>query len=56
MPGLDPLAFPVALTEKTLLRARQRECGVDVAVVEDAFAHHEELLDAIDAAKASLDG
>ena len=40
--------------EETLLRARQRECGVDMAVVEDGFEHNEELLDAIDAAKASL--
>ncbi|WP_328650816.1 hypothetical protein OG598_21660 [Micromonospora sp. NBC_00330] len=54
VPGLDPLAFPIAPVEETLLRARQRECGVDMAVVEDGFEHNEELLDAIDAAKASL--
>ncbi|MGC5306641.1 hypothetical protein [Micromonospora zamorensis] len=53
-PGLDPLAFPVAPIDETLLRARQRECGVDMAVVEEGFEHQEELLDAIDAVKASL--
>ncbi|MEU8253701.1 hypothetical protein AB0C06_05475 [Micromonospora inaquosa] len=52
--GLDPLAFPVAPVEETLLRARQRECGVDMAIVEDGFTYTEELSDAIDAAKASL--
>ncbi|MGC4876355.1 hypothetical protein ACLQ26_08860 [Micromonospora sp. DT43] len=52
---LDPLAFPVAPIEETLLRARQRECGVDMAAVEDGFEHSEELFDAIVAAKASLD-
>ncbi|MBY8874566.1 hypothetical protein K7640_22315 [Micromonospora sp. PLK6-60] len=55
-PDLDPLAFPESPVEETLLRARQRECGVDLAVVEDPFAQNEELLDAIDAAKASLGG
>ncbi|MFI7608534.1 hypothetical protein ACIBTV_25755 [Micromonospora sp. NPDC049366] len=54
VPGLDPLAFPEAPVEETLLRARQRECGVDIAVVEEGFPHQEELLDAIDVAKASL--
>ena len=53
-PGLDPLAFPVAPVEETLLRTRQRECGVDMAAVEDGFEHQEVLLEAIDAAKASL--
>ncbi|KOX09198.1 hypothetical protein ACWD6L_11285 [Micromonospora profundi] len=53
--GLDPLAFPVSPVQETLLRARQRECGVDMAAVEDGFEHSEELFDAIDAAKASLD-
>ncbi|MET8263975.1 hypothetical protein ABZU92_08265 [Micromonospora arida] len=53
-PGLDPLAFPVSPVQETLLRARQRECGVDMAAVEDGFEHSEELSDAIDAAKASL--
>ncbi|WP_406059407.1 hypothetical protein [Micromonospora sp. NBC_00860] len=53
-PDLDPLAFPVAPVEETLLRARQRECGVDMAIVEDGFTYTEELSDAIDAAKASL--
>ncbi|MFF5177645.1 hypothetical protein ACFY2Q_06420 [Micromonospora sp. NPDC000316] len=54
LPGLDPLAFPVAPVEETLLRTRQRECGVNIAVVEEGFEHNEELSDAIDAAKASL--
>ncbi|MGC4793333.1 hypothetical protein ACLQ3H_04375 [Micromonospora saelicesensis] len=40
--------------EETLLRARQRECGVNMAVVEDGFPYNEELSDAIDAVKASL--
>ncbi|MET7706940.1 hypothetical protein [Micromonospora sp. NPDC005413] len=53
-PGLDPLAFPVAPIEETLLRARQRECGVNMAIIEDGFEHTEELSDAIDAAKASI--
>ncbi|MET8257136.1 hypothetical protein [Micromonospora sp. NPDC005205] len=53
-PDLDPLAFPVAPLEETLLRARQRECGVDKAIVEDGFSYTEELSDAIDAAKASI--
>ncbi|WP_406075306.1 hypothetical protein [Micromonospora sp. NBC_01638] len=44
-----------ALDYLTLLRARQRECGVNMAIVEDGFEHTEELSDAIDAAKASLD-
>ncbi|GAB3954601.1 hypothetical protein [Micromonospora vulcania] len=52
--GLDPLAFPVAPVQETLLRPRQRECGVDMAIVEDGFAHQEDLLDAIDVAQASL--
>ncbi|MEU1678970.1 hypothetical protein ABZ422_07745 [Micromonospora zamorensis] len=55
-PGLDPLAFPVTPVEETLLRARQRECGVNMAIVEDGFPYNEELSDAIDAAKASLGG
>ncbi|WP_433267176.1 hypothetical protein ACQPWR_05495 [Micromonospora vinacea] len=54
VPGLDPLAFPVAPVEETLLRARQRECGVNMAIVEDGFPYNEELSEAIDAAKASL--
>ncbi|PZG23820.1 hypothetical protein C1I95_02780 [Micromonospora craterilacus] len=54
VPGLDPLAFPVAPVEETLLRARQRECGVNMAIVEEGFEYNEELLEAIDAAKASL--
>ncbi|MFG3701730.1 hypothetical protein ACGF5C_28060 [Micromonospora sp. NPDC047620] len=53
---LDPFAFPVYISQhphKDLLRARQLECGVDVDRV-DQPERQEELLDAIDAALASL--
>lgn len=55
---LDPFAFPVYISQyphKDLLRARQRECGVDAARADDP-ERHEELLDAVDAALASLRG
>lgn len=54
--SLDPFAFPVhvsAYPHADLIRARQLECGVDVARA-DEFEAHEELLDAIDAARASV--
>lgn len=54
--ALDPFAFPVRISSyphADLIRARQRECGVD-ADRADQFESHEELLDAIDAARASL--
>ena len=54
--GLDPFAFPVYISQyphKALLRARQLQCGVDVDCA-DQFERHEDLLDAIDAALASL--
>ncbi|MEV4423125.1 hypothetical protein AB0L40_24575 [Patulibacter sp. NPDC049589] len=54
MPDLDPLAFPVSMPEQPLLRARQRECGVDTDCIERGFECQEELLDAIAAARASL--
>jgi hypothetical protein len=53
---LDPFAFPVHISQyphKDLLRARQLECGVDVDHA-DQPERQEELLDAIDAALASL--
>ncbi|MFI6268416.1 hypothetical protein [Micromonospora zamorensis] len=53
-PGLDPLAFPVSPVQERLLPVRQRECGVDMAAIENGFEYSEELSDAIDAAKASL--
>jgi hypothetical protein len=55
-PDLDPLAFPVAVpyTHEPLLRARQRECGVDMDCVDQGFECHEELLKTIDAVEASL--
>ena len=52
-PDLDPFAFPASIPHEQLLRTRQRECGVDM----DRIARpesHEELLDAIAAAQASL--
>jgi hypothetical protein len=54
--ALDPFAFPVHVSSylhADLLRARQQECGVDVDGA-DQFESHEQLLDAIDAARASL--
>ncbi|GAA4081493.1 hypothetical protein [Actinomadura miaoliensis] len=51
---LDPFAFPVAPLKETPLRARQRECGVDMTCIDRGFDCHEELLDAIDATRASL--
>ena len=54
--GLDPFAFPVyvsAYPHGDLVRARQRECGVDVERA-DAFEAHEELNDEIDNVRASL--
>ena len=53
-PDLDPLAFPVTPVDETLLHARQRECGASPVVDDDGFEHQERLLDAIDAAKATL--
>lgn len=55
---LDPLAFPVSMPEQPLLRERQVECGVDMACVDvDRGAEcMEELLDEIDAIRASLGG
>lgn len=54
-PGLDPLAFPVsALSNEPLLRSRQRDCGVDMNCIDRGFDCYEELLDAIDATRASL--
>jgi hypothetical protein len=54
-PGLDPFAFPVsALSNEPLLRARQRECGVDMDCIDRGFECYEELLEAIDTTQASL--
>jgi len=53
---LDPFAFPVYISQyshKDLLRARQRECGVDVDRA-DQPERQEELLNAIDAVLGSL--
>lgn len=52
-PDLDPFAFPESITDVSLLRARQRECGVDMDRIEDPETHSE-LGDAIDATRASL--
>ena len=54
--ALDPFAFPVYISlsrHADVIRARQRECGVDVDRA-DQFEAVEELLDAIAAARASL--
>jgi hypothetical protein len=54
-PDLDPFAFPVsALSNELLLRARQRECGVDMDCIDRGFDCYEELLDTIDATRDSL--
>jgi len=55
-PDLDPFAFPVSIStypHEGLIRARQRECGVDLDRI-DVFEYHEELHDAVDAVRASL--
>jgi hypothetical protein len=54
--ALDPFAFPAYIfshLHEDLTRARQRECGVDVDRA-DKFESHEEVLDGIFAARASL--
>ena len=54
--GLDPFAFPVHVSQypdDTAIRARQRECGVDVGVADDPD-RQADLLDEIDAVRASL--
>jgi hypothetical protein len=54
--GLDPFAFPVHISvydNGDLIRARQRECGVDIDRA-DSPEHQEELQDAISAARSSL--
>jgi hypothetical protein len=55
-PELDPFAFPVftGTTHEPLLRARQRECGVDMACIARGAECQEQLLDAIAATRASL--
>ncbi|WP_433388699.1 hypothetical protein [Micromonospora sp. KLBMP9576] len=54
--ALDPFAFPVhasSYPHGDLVRERQRECGVDVGRADD-FESQEALLEAVDAARASL--
>ncbi|GAA2360925.1 hypothetical protein [Dactylosporangium salmoneum] len=54
--ALDSLAFPVHISQYDqgeLLRRRQAECGVDLAVAED-FEHIEALTDEVDAVRKSL--
>lgn len=53
-PDLDPFAFPVFSSNEPLLRARQRECSVDMDCIDRGADCQEELLDAIDATRASL--
>lgn len=55
-PHLDPFAFPAYFSQYShegLIRARQRECGVDVERADDPECQFE-LGDAIGAARASL--
>lgn len=54
--GLDPFAFPLHLSSVThgeMIRARQRDCGVEMNRADNPDCL-EELNDAIDAARASL--
>jgi hypothetical protein len=55
-PDLDPFAFPVfaGIAHEPLLRARQRECGVDMECVARGAECQERLLDAIAGTRASL--
>jgi hypothetical protein len=53
-PELDPFAFPVPAWNEPLLRARQRECGVDIDCIDRGADCYEELVNTIDAARASL--
>jgi hypothetical protein len=55
-PDLDPVAFPVSVpyTRQPLLRARQRDCGVDMDGIDRGAHCQMELLDAIAATQASL--
>jgi hypothetical protein len=55
-PDLDPFAFPVSVPYPRWprLRERQRECGVDMECIARGADCQFELLDAIDAARASL--
>lgn len=55
-PGLDPLAFPVSMAQQPLLRARQRECGVDMECVDRGAECQRELLDAIATTRAAFGG
>ena len=55
---LDPFAFPVSVPypQRPLLRARQRDCGVDMDGIDRGPDCQTELLDAIAATRASLGG
>jgi hypothetical protein len=54
---LDPFAFPASLIpNEQRLRTRQQKCGVDMDCIDRGAECQEELLDAIDTARASLDG
>ncbi|NUT94061.1 MAG: hypothetical protein HOY78_18770 [Saccharothrix sp.] len=53
-PHLDPLAFPVSVSPHPLLRDRQAACGIDLSCVDRGFECTEELLDEIEAIRASL--
>ncbi|MEU8804449.1 hypothetical protein, partial [Spirillospora sp. NPDC048819] len=52
-PDLDPAAFPEPIADMSLLRAWQRECGVDMDRIEDPEAYSQ-LQDTIDSTRRSL--
>ena len=55
VPDVDFLAFfPVYVADESLLRARQRECGVDMDCIERGFDCYEELSDTVRATRRSL--
>ncbi|PPA62136.1 hypothetical protein BAW75_00535 [Micromonospora chalcea] len=54
VPDVDFLTFPVYVADESLLRARQRECGVDMDCIERGFDCYEELSDTVRATRRSL--
>ncbi|MGI5521701.1 hypothetical protein ACQEUX_12185 [Micromonospora sp. CA-259024] len=54
VPDVDYLTFPVYVPDESLLRARQRECRVDMDCIEQGFDCYEELFDTVQATRRSL--
>ncbi|MGW3614369.1 hypothetical protein ACWD6N_31695 [Micromonospora sp. NPDC005163] len=54
VPDVDFLTFPVSMPEEPLMRARQRECGVDMDCIERGFDCYEELFATVQATRRSL--